>query len=74
MGYKTKNGGQAFPVHSPAIDYGMTLRQWYAGQALQGLVSSGEYRYVSCYEELASDAFRIADAMIAHEEAENHGE
>jgi hypothetical protein len=69
MTNKPKDGGQAFPVHSAAIDYGMTLRQWYAGQALQGLLSyHGMPRHGFCCEEI----FKIADAMIAHEE-ENNG-
>ena len=45
---------------------GMTLRQWYAGQALGGsLFDQGEN-----YEVAASSAFQYADAMIAHEKGE----
>lgn len=43
MTNKTKDGGSAYPVHSPAIDYGMTLRQYYAGQALMGMFSNDLY-------------------------------
>jgi hypothetical protein len=44
---------------------GMSLRQWYAGQALVGLLArrAGEVGH----HELAETAFAIADAMIRHE-------
>lgn len=46
----------------------MTLRQWYAGMALQGMLS---YTYRNGdYTDYAIDAFRHADAMIAHEKKE----
>jgi len=41
---------------------GMTLRQYYAGQALTGLVS-----YVvegATFENVAEDAYKAADAML----------
>ena len=68
MTNKTKDGGSFYPIEH---DDGMTLRQYYAGHALMGLLASVEYHNVTCYKEIASDAFMAADAMIAHEEAEN---
>ena len=65
----------AFPhvqPRDPAFEHmvsGLTKRQWYAGMALQGLLSGspdsdcGPAGY-------AHDAFALADAMIAHEESE----
>ena len=52
-----KDGGQAFP--SEGWD-GMTLRDWFAGQALSGRMMSdwGEAH------EFAQHAYRIADAML----------
>ena len=45
---------------------GMTMRQWYAGQALSGpLMDQGENP-----EKAARYAFQYADAMIAHEKGE----
>ncbi len=41
---------------------GMTLRQWYAGQALAGVVNSEKG-----IEAAAVEAFAYADAMIAFE-------
>jgi hypothetical protein len=48
-----------WPGAAPEI----TLRDWFAGQALVGLISS-EYR--EFYEQAtAFDAYEIADAMLA---------
>jgi len=46
---------------------GMTLRDWFAGQALVGLLSSGKwYNDGTGFEELiATHAANIADAMLA---------
>lgn len=61
------DGGSAFPV-APNIDgmfyEGMTLRQWYAGQALVGM---GNWwpNIPGDYEAKAYWAFAMADAMIA---------
>ena len=62
----TKNdGGQAFPHGNPTHggDAGMTLRQWYAGQALAGLCANGPFAAVR--PELAQDALAYADALLA---------
>ena len=72
-------GGLAFPVqgkHGPREFYepGMFLRDWFAGQALSGLLagqfpfggySSGETDPDSDIDNLAIEAFKIADAMLA---------
>lgn len=63
-----KDGGRAFPcVHERYIQYGMTLRDYFAGQALAGILSrSGAVRYDE--SETAAVAFTFADAMIAERE------
>ena len=77
------HGGPAYPVEmsygsgiqtgpSSGMHVGMTMRQWYAGMALQGLLSAGEELPASLSSELvfsvvAKLAFDQADAMIAHE-------
>jgi hypothetical protein len=47
----------------------MTLRQWYAGMAMQGKLSGGGI--YDKWVDMAFDAFAIADAMIAYEENES---
>jgi hypothetical protein len=61
-------GGPAFPLHSevrPSLDTdwcGMTLRDWLAGMALQGLLASTKTNDALV---IAKDAYIIADAMLA---------
>ena len=70
------NGGPAFPRHALEIklpdgsvvpkDPGMTLRDWFASQAMAGLVP-----YVvkgATFENVAEDAYKAADAMLAARE------
>ena len=73
----TKNdGGPAFPaieiqeygsMASEEIHTGMSLRQYYAGKALQGVIvaimSQENHRWSS--GDFASEAVEIADAMLA---------
>ena len=66
-------GGPAFPLHSetrPTIDTewcGMTLRDYFAAKAMQGLVVDGVGSLMD--EELADWAYRLADAMLKAREA-----
>lgn len=62
----TKDGGPAFPTPSAervsgAIP-GMALRDWFAGQALAGLLAPG---FASAASAFAEDAYKLADAMLA---------
>ena len=67
------DGGPAFPMSS--VDgyeqTGMTLRQWFAGQALAGICVNDEYWRLNeeyrgkSASELAHRAYQVADAMIA---------
>lgn len=64
-----KQGGSAFPVPS-SISYnldevfgGMSLRQYYAGLAMQALMADPEWKEDDL-GYLAQDAFAVADAMI----------
>lgn len=73
------DGGPAFPTdHATDTTFtdirgGLTVRQWYAGRALQGLVTNGKVPVSKI--EVAQCAFEYADAMILFEEAEGrkHG-
>jgi hypothetical protein len=70
------NGGPAFPVTIQTSDdstetyFGMTLRDWFAGQALTGLLGAEDdfiqdliERHETC--SLSALSYRMADAMIA---------
>lgn len=57
-----KDGGPAFPVlGSPN---GMSLRDWFAGQALAGKMSIDSIEFLS-REDIADRCYRQADAMLA---------
>jgi hypothetical protein len=56
------DGGSAFPAMLPGGNYctpGMSLRDWFAGQALQGLLAGGG----SCHDS-AHDAYLVADMLL----------
>lgn len=66
----TNDGGPAFPVASAEaqqLEFGMSLRDWFAGQALVGLLSQTD-RAVSA-NGIAVEAYIVADAMLAAREA-----
>ncbi len=71
MADKIDDGGRAFPGAVPPRPPGMTLRQWYAGQAL------GNPELIRLFIEhpdgMARRCLAYADAMIAHEKAERDG-
>jgi len=59
------DGGTAFPLtgtHEQVLEAGMTLRDWYAGMAVQGLLSDASVQGTP--EEFAQRAFFVADAMV----------
>ena len=65
-----KQGGAAFPIpHSnePGAyegEPGMSLRDWFAGQALAGKMSIESIEFLS-REDIADRCYRQADAMLA---------
>lgn len=74
---KINDGGPAFPLENPRhLENGdlfkqfpgMSLRDWFAGQALAGLVTSNvrDCLYgTQSADRYAEDAYCIADAMLA---------
>ena len=60
-----EQGGAAFPIpHSdkpgaPECEWGMSLRDWFAGQAIAGMAGMGTP------ESTAAWAYHVSDAMIA---------
>lgn len=79
MNDEPKDGGQAFPqpvTVGPNDDMypaypGMTLRDWFAGQALAGICSDGaalrrfQEAGLQASEVAAQSAYAAADAMLA---------
>lgn len=77
-----KDGGPAFPlqdwdeaIHSKRNSYGMPLRDWFAGKALQGIIQTGAKAYpgteialkigkIGIYQWRAETAYKYADAML----------
>jgi len=71
MSDNIKDGGPAFPslgeghgnpaYHSP----GMSLRDWFAGQALAGLMAGiDKFKEMDVAEAAASFSYLVADAML----------
>jgi len=55
-----ENGGPAFPTEGQTFwHHGMSLRDYFAAQALQGLLASGYPR-----SEAALGAYKMADYML----------
>jgi hypothetical protein len=58
------DGGPAFPRPMVAAAPGMTLRDWFAGQALAGLLACGEAHDEHTDSVTAGAAYKMADAML----------
>jgi hypothetical protein len=57
-----KNGGSAFPIEAPhSFSAGMTLRDYFAGAAVTGVLRAYETIYP---KPLAKAAYELADAML----------
>ena len=69
MTISKENGDWAFPTNSEKMGVattGMTLRQYFAGQALSGLLAKyGIDNQDHFMEQVATDAYDMADKMIA---------
>jgi len=61
-------GGPAFPTQVASYE-GMTLRDYFAAKALQGMFASGNLPKSVSDEELAAVAYQTADAMLKAREA-----
>lgn len=66
MSEQIHDGGPAFPLQhqtasGPYIDYGMTLRDYFATYAMTAIVSLDR----TCKAETAETAYEMADAMLA---------
>ena len=65
MKYENQSGGAAFPNDPKTYDEGrgMTLRDYFAAKAMAGLLAHPESDMHE-NDELARQAFNIADAML----------
>lgn len=72
-----KDGGQAFPTHAEYSKVcsdgytwhhgtvsGMSLRDWFAGQAVAGLMSNTDFLSRHRSDDIARAAFKVADALL----------
>jgi hypothetical protein len=74
-----KDGGSAFPQldwersnTGETVSYtsgGMTLRDWFAGQALTGYLAGNTRPPISTAEDVVLKSWHIADLMLAKREA-----
>lgn len=84
---KSNDGGPAFPYVaeggqnngcSPELEHGMSLRDWFAGQAMAAIIGKIPFEEFpedfSPYKKTAIGAYDYADAMLAAREASEPGE
>ena len=73
MSNKINDGGPAFPRTGAdghtSPQSGMTMRDYFAAAALQGLLSSIEPNQLWCGEDVAVTCYRTADTMLKAREA-----
>jgi hypothetical protein len=70
------DGGPAFPRQDERLGEvglregsdGMSLRDWFAGRALAGIISADGAQYFDAYTPHAVTAYKQADAMLAARE------
>jgi hypothetical protein len=73
---KIDDGGSAFPAGVQMRDpvtlqwgdfppQGMSLRDWFAGMAMQGEIANGGFHVEGHMGKLAANAYAQADAMLA---------
>jgi hypothetical protein len=72
----TNTGGPAFPfeyfdeqLQRARVMHGMTLRDYFAAKAMQGLLAGLTSTTVWSQDEVAETAYNVADAMLRAREA-----
>ena len=57
-------GGPAFPsTHPHGREEGMSLRDWFAGEAMQGLLADRSWEAITI-NQVAGFSYTLADAML----------
>jgi hypothetical protein len=67
-----ETGGPAFPIKGPVMtsdEQGMTLRDYFAAKAMQGLFSCGKAHDEHTAHVTAKASYLMADAMLKAREA-----
>ena len=63
----------AFPLHDTghggAFDKGMTLRDYFAGRAMQAIIGREDNRFTTTLDFVSAKAYQYADAMMKAREA-----
>ncbi len=62
-----RDGGPAFPRdagNNAGATHGMSLRDWFAGQVLAGMLANSRSPQSGLWEAWALDAYELADAML----------
>lgn len=72
MSDKIANDEPAFPftIEEGLVCEGMSLRDYFAAKALQGLLSRGGHDKINVHDVLAQRTYQIADAMLEAREQE----
>ena len=76
MSEENDDGGNAFPAMLPGGNYctpGMTLKDWFAGMALSGMMSQFDIVDSTGESDIARECYMQADAMLKHREAKTDG-
>ena len=63
----TSTGGPAFPTQVASYE-GMTLRDYFAAKAMQGVLNDPSWRGLVC-RSVAETAYEMADAMLKARQA-----
>jgi hypothetical protein len=64
MSTPINDGGAAFPVPYVTLHTGMTLRDWFAGQAMTAIIGNLYCTPETTFKEISGRAYAQADAMI----------
>jgi len=63
------DGGSAYPVALEDFENGMTILDWFAGMAMQGIISNPRTSEDAAWEDISIISWQMADAMIKERES-----
>ena len=59
-----ETGGPAFPTDINTVQYGMTLRDYFAAKAMQGMLAAYQGKMEAHPELISEFSYFMADAML----------